>query len=370
MKNLHASSLLAGVILLVILLSGYSSGPATSNSIASTGAPSANGGIETKCGNCHNGGASYGEPAVSLTVAETLGGAGITSYVPGQTYFVTANISANDNPAGYGFQALFIDVPGTGIPQNAGSLSELATPDPNTQVAVLSSGRNYAEHSGVTPSGVFQFRWTAPASGTGQVDAYVSGNAVNENFGTSGDMGSDDLNIFSLQEAATLPVTLSAFTARSEKTTVYLDWETSLEENADRFEVERSANGTDFAYVTEVSANGRSNRYAISDENVATGNYFYRLRMVDLDGTSAFSPLVSVTVSEDFAVRAWPNPVANTLNFNGDAATAFRLLNANGSVVMDGLTGGQANVSGLKAGIYLLEATSDAGRKVRRIVKR
>lgn len=327
--------------------------------------------MESTCSTCHNSGSgTFGEPLLTWTISD-VNNANISSYIPGQTYNVTLAVTtpnATTAPAAYGFSSVFLDdteAPDGGDALTPGSFSNLGT---NVRTSPF-QGRTYIEQSDRTESGIWTFDWTAPAAGFGEVRIYSVGNAVNSNFGTSGDSGSSSSTIITLQEAATLPVTLSAFSARSEKTTVYLDWETSLEENADRFEVERSANGTDFDYITEVSANGRSTRYSTIDENVLTGDYFYRLRMVDLDGTAAFSPVVAASVTETVSVRAWPNPTAGSLNVAGATDATYRLLNTNGAVVRAGLVAGETDLSGLKSGIYLLEATTVSGRTVQRIVK-
>jgi hypothetical protein len=52
------------------------------------------------------------------------------------------------------------------------------------------------------------------------------------------------------------------------------------------------------------------------DDNIArvqSGVYFYRLKMVDLDGNFTYSKVIRITVKNDLLVFVNPNPFKNTL---------------------------------------------------------
>lgn len=187
---------------LVVLGYGYSSGPASSNGSAFTGAPSAGGGTEATCGICHGTG-NYGEPRLAARFA----GMENLTYVPGRTYTVTVSVQAEEGaPAAYGFQAQFLDG-GDPILQPAGSLSD---PDAATQIATLDSGRSYAEHKGPNTDSLFTFSWTAPGEGTGPVSMYLVGNTVNRAGGESGDNGSTAPLVLKLEEGERATATAEA----------------------------------------------------------------------------------------------------------------------------------------------------------------
>jgi hypothetical protein len=112
-----------------------------------------------------------------------------------------------------------------------------------------------------------------------------------------------------------LPVTLARFTATAETGTVLLSWSTTEETGSDRFEIERSKDGKGWATIGSVASHGESNAlvdYTFTDSRPAAGTNLYRLRMVDADGTYAFSSIREVTVKGAMAA-AYPNPVSDRL---------------------------------------------------------
>lgn len=137
-----------------------------------TGAPG-----ESNCTSCHGGTALNSGPA---TRSLLLNGSVPTAYVPGQTY----NLSLTVNRATrvkFGFQLKVEDSNGS----DAGTLIS------TTNRTDLASGYLSQTWNGntATTSGTitWNFQWTAPAAGTGDVTFYYCSNAANNNGGTSGD---------------------------------------------------------------------------------------------------------------------------------------------------------------------------------------
>jgi hypothetical protein len=94
-----------------------------------------------------------------------------------------------------------------------------------------------------------------------------------------------------------------------------------------------------------------------------------------LDGTVAFSPVVSVAGTEaqaEFAV--YPNPTTDRLTVDLPAAggRTYRVINALGQVLAQGAAyaaNASVDVRRLAAGTYFLELQTANGRQVRRFVK-
>ena len=174
-----------------------------------------------------------------------------------------------------------------------------------------------------------------------------------------------------------LPVTLTSFTATRAATGVQLAWATASEKNSDFFEVQRSLDGSTFASVAKVAAHGtttQSHRYASLDAAAPAAQLYYRLRQVDLDGTVAYSPVVTVAATNgataEFALV--PNPARERVSFLTAAPTAYTVHNTLGQLVRSGTTVAGPNellVGELPAGVYFFELHGDAGRLVRRLVK-
>ncbi len=115
------------------------------------------------------------------------------------------------------------------------------------------------------------------------------------------------------------PVELVSFKGIEDDCRVVLTWVTATETNVSHFSVEQSANGTDFSTLGRVDATGESQTeqtYTFIDEQLTASNY-YRLRIVDLDGSFEFSDIVSIDADCASGVSIsdiFPNPVRNTLN--------------------------------------------------------
>ncbi len=87
------------------------------------------------------------------------------------------------------------------------------------------------------------------------------------------------------------------FTARSESDAILLEWKTGIEDNLNRFEIERSASNTsNFVQIGTVSAIGSNSYYYYRDEMSMgpTPIYYYRLKLVDNNGNYTYSITISV----------------------------------------------------------------------------
>ncbi len=120
---------------------------------------------------------------------------------------------------------------------------------------------------------------------------------------------------------ASLPVELARFAATSKDCEVELDWVTASEEAFSHYEIERSEDGRDFNKIAEVEGQGGTNAFAYSfnDSGARLTNY-YRLKMVDLDGSFEYSNIEIVILDcEQSDIKLFPNPVKDrsfvTLDF-------------------------------------------------------
>ncbi|HXB95307.1 MAG TPA: hypothetical protein VNU70_09120, partial [Puia sp.] len=143
----------------------------------------------------------------------------------------------------------------------------------------------------------------------------------------------------------TLPVVLDGFTAvlNSDKT-VALTWETRQEMNSADFTIERSADGEDWENIGTVRAQGNSTSatdYSFTDEHPVGGTNFYRLQMVDIDNSFAYSDVKVVRTSVINQVTFFPNPARDYVNVSLGGATAttdmvaVRLINLSGRVMQE-----------------------------------
>ena len=171
-----------------------------------------------------------------------------------------------------------------------------------------------------------------------------------------------------------LPVVLTGFGATRTAAGVQLRWATASETNSARFEVERSSNGVSFSQIATTAAAGSSQQpraYGHLDAAPA-GALYYRLRLVDIDGTAAYSPVAVVAGSRPDDLLLAPNPAHDYLRLTATLPTAYTVRSILGQALASGtVASGPATVpvAGLSAGVYFLELRTAAGRVVQRFVK-
>lgn len=89
-----------------------------------------------------------------------------------------------------------------------------------------------------------------------------------------------------------------------------LIWSTSSEKNSDRFIIERSSDGKNFIPVGEIAGAGFFQQlltYSFSDYEATGTGYYYRLQIVDMDGSAIYSHVIHVTLKKE-SLLVFPNP--------------------------------------------------------------
>jgi hypothetical protein len=108
--------------------------------------------------------------------------------------------------------------------------------------------------------------------------------------------------------AMTLPVRLQSFVATPQNNSVLLKWRTSDETNMSHYTVERSANGSDFSSLQNVTSqnNPFSTDYSYTDLDPISGVAYYRIRMTGNSGEAKYSFILSVQFSESGNIDLYP----------------------------------------------------------------
>jgi len=111
-----------------------------------------------------------------------------------------------------------------------------------------------------------------------------------------------------------VPVELTSFSASVAENAIKLEWNTATETNNFGFDIERSADGSDFNKIGFVGGRGTtttSQNYQFVDKDIAVGVNYYRLKQIDLDGAFEYSHVIEVAVGGpkkfDLA-QNYPNP--------------------------------------------------------------
>ncbi len=94
-----------------------------------------------------------------------------------------------------------------------------------------------------------------------------------------------------------LPIILASFTGQKQETTVLLKWQTATEQNNKEFEIERRTDGSKFEKIGIITSknNIAGSSYTYVDAYPLSGNNYYRLKSVDIDGKYSYSNSVEIT---------------------------------------------------------------------------
>lgn len=258
----------------------------------------------------------------------------------------------------------------------------------------VSAGSKVVLINGVTAGNVywriggrFELGEKAAFQGTALVDGAISllngATLVGRGLSRAGSISLAS-NTVALQAAGPLPVELTAFSAVRQGTGALLRWATASERNSAYFEVQGSPDGQQYTTLGRVAGQGQATQahtYSYTDPSLAryaAATVYYRLRQVDADGTSAYSPVRSVAVGAAVARQfaAYPNPSQAALGVQLDAqqagAATLRLTDALGRVVFEKqvlLAAGRnaldlPEAQGLRPGYYHLHLQQGALRQV------
>jgi len=203
-----------------------------------------------------------------------------------------------------------------------------------------------------------------PAPGTYQTCVTISVNDIAvANPACDGLYATTECTEVAVPASAFLPVTFASFTAAARGPNVQLDWRTSIELNNAYFDVQHRGERGDFQTVGRVAGTGTSQQpqdYAFLHRNPLAGTNYYRLLQVDTDGSSSYSPVVTVIQLQGGAgLQIYPNPAQDRLELRSSAAQplAYELRSTDGRLLRQGsVRGGAAEVDlqALTSGLYLL----------------
>lgn len=115
------------------------------------------------------------------------------------------------------------------------------------------------------------------------------------------------LLFFSLQTYLMADAEILEFRAEPSPNKITLNWRTGQETNITSFHIERSINNNDFNKVGEVNPKGNNSTYEFIDESISrvSSIYYYRLKVVNNNGTSQFSESLPVIPNVSSIKRTW-----------------------------------------------------------------
>lgn len=144
-----------------------------------------------------------------------------------------------------------------------------------------------------------------------------------------------------------VPVSWVNFSGSLQQHIAKLKWTTGYEQNNSYFIIERSTNATDFAEAGRINSSGNSvngQTYLFDDvlaENIlkTASKIYYRIKQVDQDGRSSYSPVISLQLIKQNEVLVYPNPVAKGslpgVFISDDQKVQAQVFNSSGKLLLE-----------------------------------
>ncbi len=165
-----------------------------------------------------------------------------------------------------------------------------------------------------------------------------------------------------------LPVRLTSFRVEErEHHTAGLEWTIEDAGNFSHFEIERSSDGAAFVRLGNVSFGEGQHRYSFADGDPTAGVNYYRLKMVDIDGTFTHSDIRSLILKGIATSYGYPNPVSENLTVFSALVQNARVFDTMGREVANlSLKAGnnEIKVGSWQNGLYLIRTESKETIKV------
>ncbi|UOQ96692.1 T9SS type A sorting domain-containing protein [Hymenobacter sp. 5317J-9] len=317
----------------------------------------------------YDGGSGTGAAGTPLTLSFSVvdSGVAVTSFT-----LVNADTDLDLIPLTNGMVLHLGELPANGLNIRA----NVQLPAAGSVEFSLSGAQTQVATENVPPYALFSdvagdyFAWfPTPGSYTLTATPYATANGT-------GAAGTPLTLTFSVS-ASPLPVQLTSFVAMAVAASeVQLRWATASEHNCREFEVQRSLDGRQFATVGRAAGHGTTTvaqAYAYSDHELPgqAATLYYRLRQVDTDGTSAFSPVQVVALRRAAAELRLYSPLlpAEAVRYSfsgplvGDEQLQLYNLLGQGLGQFPVAAGGAGTVptAGLAAGVYVLRMGSAQG---------
>lgn len=302
--------------------------------------------------------------------------------VPGTTYRIELYASLADNVQNSTDDLQFYF--STGCPIWGGGWSAMTSYTPQ---AVLASGSYINDRTNwvyYSVDVVATAAWTNMTMGNFLDDAGTSVQFVSPATYTSAYIYVDDWSMYPvmvMDADLTGPEISGDQTAR-------IDWETSRETGTSNWQVQKSVgDASHFETIATIDAAGNSSdtkHYSFTDEHPVDGKVnYYRLALVDEDGSTTYSKTVSLAKGSigDWLQLTGSNPVQKgdmlsaNVSGSGDTDITAEVVDMSGRITYSQTLAGSAGdngihipTEGMNAGSYLLVVARDGERESKRFV--
>lgn len=221
---------------------------------------------------------------------------------------------------------------------------------------------------------IFQHHGT---SATGAPGTY-SGSVVEINPDDSNIIWNDSLRVWQVTfnvegfsgffagsaNALALPAQLTAFGVLVEGVNKIVSWTSVTELNVDRYEIEKGVDGLQFSKIATLPAKSgiNANTYRYNDLTNQNPVDYFRLKIIDRDGSYAYSKIVKISAGAEVRLTSFPNPVTDRLSVLTpitNIVASLKIIDKNGQLIKTFLVEKMQsrvdiNVQSMPAGNYSL----------------
>ena len=185
--------------------------------------------------------------------------------------------------------------------------------------------------------------------------------------------------------AGVLPVTFISLRAYQKQQGAGIEWQVASELNIEKYMVQRSGDGIIFNSIGETIAKGgnvTTITYSLPDINPLTGNNFYRIGAVNMDGKIEYSRVVKINLSKGIeGISVYPNPIVKNGLFNLQLQNLpkgvynLTIYNVQGQRLrqqevnhIGGSSVQQISLRGIAGGLYKIEVLNNGRKYVKTIM--
>lgn len=195
---------------------------------------------------------------------------------------------------------------------------------------------------------------------------------------TAYNMSGSSTSSFVLEALWPLGIKLGTIRADNKGAVNEVYWTSISEAAGDKYEVQRSVDGSSFTAIGTVAGtavNGGS--YTYTDQSPVAGVNYYRLKLLNTDGSIGYSQVVSAVKKDNFGVTVFPNPAQEqvTITIGGQIArnATVSLFDAAGKQQLNlPATSNKMvlSLTGLPSGVYMVKYHDDEHSELIRIMKK
>lgn len=213
-------------------------------------------------------------------------------------------------------------------------------------------------------------KWDIGVAGAGTVDSTNGQYSWEQNGYTS-------FSPFTVTSGlgSALPLHLLSFDVIRQGSTAVVSWQTTNEVNSSRFIIQHSTDGQHFTDIATVAAENTpgAHNYSFIHDNLINGVNYYRLRMIDLYGSSELSPIKAIRWESLSTLQVFPNPAHAFINVKGlSTGGILQLISLDGKMLQQYITNNSTltiDISHLAAGAYIINYNDHGKIQQQKIIK-